>query len=524
MRNLFSAMPSLRVTVPGITIEWELPWLIVVPLGLWAIAIEYVAVLGAFLSLTQTWAVAALIVVLIGLSLVLHALAHVAAARWSQGLLPATLPLYPFGDAAQVWPPASSPGREVLGASAGPLASVLLAGVGYLLWNAQLDPYLNTAMPFFGLFNAALALFNVAPFYPFDGGRLARAIVWGLLGRPAASTRLVMRFGFLVAALLAAWGIALFAQPVRFHEQTGLSTLGLAALVLLALALHKARGWEGRAGEGGTVPAAFAPIAGGLFLVMLAVSSILVPVNNGLEAPGVALSVEPMVVVPPEYRHEPSGTFILTSVIQQAPITFGEWVFGQLSPAVRIVPPDVIVPPDTTPQEQARQGFRMLDESEVTASVVGLRLAGYDARAEGKGVLVDSVLQDSPAQGLLQPGDVIDGLNGEPVRSRDDLVAGLAAQSPGDTAAAARPTQWPDTGAGGASDAAGDFWRSAPSGDRGGVGGCLLHAAVPGQDRAAEDRGRAFGRPHVYADGLQCGHSERLDGWQADRRHRHDRP
>ena len=311
---------------------------------------------------------------------------------------------------------------------------MILAGAGYLLWNAQLNPFLNTAMPFFGLFNVGMALLNVAPFYPFDGGRLARAIVWGLLGRPAASTRLAMRLGFLAAALLVAWGIVLFAQPVRFHEQTGLATLGLAALALLALGLHGARGWEGAVGETAVVPAAFVPVATGLALVMLAVSSILVPVNNGLEAPGVALSVEPMVQVPPEYRHEPAGTFILTSVIQQAPITFGEWVFGQLSPAVRIVPPEVIVPPDTTPQEQARQGYRMLDESEVTASVVGLRLAGYDARAEGKGVLVDSVLQDSPALGLLQPGDVIDGLNGEPVRSREDLIDGLAAESSGDTA------------------------------------------------------------------------------------------
>ena len=90
-----------------------------VPLGLWVIAIEYVAVLGAFFDLIQTWAVATLIVVLILLSLVLHALAHVVAAHWSQGRTPATLPLYPFGDAAQVWPPASSPGGKCWGPAPG---------------------------------------------------------------------------------------------------------------------------------------------------------------------------------------------------------------------------------------------------------------------------------------------------------------------------------------------------------------------------------------------------------------------
>ena len=68
------------------------------------------------------------------------------------------------------------------------------------------------------------------------------------------------------------------------------------------------------------------------------------------------------------------------------------------------MPPASIVPENTTMQEQARQGFRQLDESVTTAIVVGLRRAGYSANLIGKGVAVLSIQPDSHAQGVLASG------------------------------------------------------------------------------------------------------------------------
>jgi PDZ domain-containing protein len=170
-------------------------------------------------------------------------------------------------------------------------------------------------------------------------------------------------------------------------------------------------------------------LAGLLLLNLLGIGFSLVPTNDGLEAPGVALPVGPMVEVPAEHRYPSAGSFILTTVIPQAPITTGEWVFGQLSPVVRIVPAEQIVPEGTTPQELARQGFQMLDQSETAAIVVGLRLAGFPVEAKGKGVLVAAILIDSPSKGVLQPGDVITGLNGQTIRTTSELIDGIKAQS-----------------------------------------------------------------------------------------------
>ena len=96
-----------------------------------------------------------------------------------------------------------------------------------------------------------------------------------------------------------------------------------------------------------------------------------------------------------------SGSLILTSVVAQAPIIAGEWAAGRFSPVRQIVRLQYLSLKYHL-QEQARQGFRQLDESVTTAIVVGLRRAGYSADLIGKGVDVLSIQPDSHAQGVLQ--------------------------------------------------------------------------------------------------------------------------
>jgi PDZ domain-containing protein len=434
---------GLAVILPfgGAHISLGLSWLLFLPLGIWAIATQYVTVLGAFFDQAQTWLVALLIGALLVLSLVLHSLAHAWTARLVGAEMPDRIPLYAFGDAAQVWPAAASPWQEALIAGAGPVANLLLAGIGYLLWNAQLHPYLNVSMPFLGLLNACLAILNLTPGYPLDGGRLTRALAWGLLGRPAEGPGLARNLGYLVSASLAGWGIILIAQRLRFGLQTGGANLLAAALFLLVLAVAPAWQWNRplpTPGQGVRPLSAASRtrrmlLVAILIVVLLIVASSIVPTDRGLEAPGVALAVESMVQVPPEHAHPSAGSFILTTVIQQTPITIGEWAYARLDPAMKIVPPAQIVPPNTTPQQQAQQGFQMLDESKTTAVVVGLRLAGYDVPAAGKGAAVDSVLAESLSQGLLKPGDIIIGVNGQPVATTADLIRLVGLQNTGDT-------------------------------------------------------------------------------------------
>jgi PDZ domain-containing protein len=259
-----------------------------------------------------------------------------------------------------------------------------------------------------------------------------RAVLWSLAERSAAATRLGTRLGFLIVGVLSGWGLFLIFQRSRFSLQTGVTTLLFTILILVALWRQPA--WEedrpAQADRSILRRPIHALIAGLLILSLLAVASSLLLTNNGLEAPGFALSVEPMIEIAPQHRYLHAGSFILTSVISQAPITAGEWLIGHLSPVVKIVPPASVVPDNTTPQELAKQGFQMLDQSETTAIVVGLRLAGYQTEMVGKGVEVVTIQPDSPAQGRLQPGDVITDLNGKPIRITSELVDQIKAQEP----------------------------------------------------------------------------------------------
>jgi PDZ domain-containing protein len=136
-----------------------------------------------------------------------------------------------------------------------------------------------------------------------------------------------------------------------------------------------------------------------------------------------------MINVPAQYRHSHAGHFYLTTVVSQAPILFGERILAQIDPAYIVVPPERVVPKNTTPQKQAAEGYQMLDESETTAIAVGLRLAGYPVEMTGKGVRVTSIVPESHANGLLQPGDVILGLAGLPIRTTSDLVEQVQAHA-----------------------------------------------------------------------------------------------
>lgn len=411
-------------------------WLFVIPVGLWVTATYYVPIFGAFLSPVQAWAVAFLIAVLCGISLICHTLAHAYVARETgRRQKPIQVSLFLFGDAAQAWPAAASPWREAGAALSGPFAGLLIAGLAYLAWNAQWNIYLNLSMLFLCGFNLWLAVVNMTPCFPLDGGRLVKAIIWGVAEQPVASGRVGLRLAYLVVGALTAWGIFLFAQQSRFSLETGVATILFAILIFAGLRLQPA--WEeARIVLGaGLLPMhpLRALVSGLLIVCLLGIVSLLLLTNNGIEAPGLALSVEPMVDIPPQYLHRHTGTFLLTTVLNQAPILGGEWLVGQLNPVFEIVPPESVVPRNTSPQEVAREGYQMLDQSETTAIVIGMRLAGYPAEMVGKGASVVSVMEGSPASYILQPGDVIHSLNGKPIQTTTELIEQVKVQEPGAT-------------------------------------------------------------------------------------------
>lgn len=414
--------------------KFGLTWLIVIPGIPWALITYFLPLIGGTLNQTEARLTTPISIVLIAMSLFLHVFAHLWSARWLGIETPSEVPVLIFGDTAQCWPTTGLGWRKVLVAAAGPLANIIIGSLAYLLWYLQINDFVGNIALLTAGFNAWMLIINLIPGFPLDGALFVRVSLHGLTARER-DTRLLRWLGYLIAAALTGWSIFLYLQHARFSLQTSVITLFIVLLLLDGLRFHPTVEELDVSKPSNNIKVNPWQVAGVSLLVLaLSIASVsLLPTNSGLEAPGVSLSIEPMVNIPAQYLHKPSGSFYLVTVISYAPITAGMWALGQVDPAVKIVAPQVVVPKNTTPQEQARQDYKMLDDSETTAIAVGLQLAGYPSTMVGKGVTVISILPDSHANGILQTGDVITGLNGNPVRTTSDLIQLIQAQPPNAT-------------------------------------------------------------------------------------------
>jgi PDZ domain-containing protein len=83
-------------------------------------------------------------------------------------------------------------------------------------------------------------------------------------------------------------------------------------------------------------------------------------------------------------------------------------------------------------EENRRVNQQAMDLSKLVAAKEALEFVGYDADYSGDGALVTSVVEDAPAQGVIEPGDVIVSLDGSPVSLPADLRPVLSTRAPGD--------------------------------------------------------------------------------------------
>ncbi|MGW8951218.1 site-2 protease family protein [Streptomyces sp. NPDC055709] len=121
-------------------------------------------------------------------SVLVHELAHtVVALRYK---LPVRrIQLQFFGGVSEIEKESETPGREFVLAFVGPLLSLVLAGVFYAGMYA-VEPGTVPGVLLAGLMisNLIVAAFNLLPGLPLDGGRMLRAVVWKITGRPMTGT------------------------------------------------------------------------------------------------------------------------------------------------------------------------------------------------------------------------------------------------------------------------------------------------------------------------------------------------
>jgi Zn-dependent protease len=144
-----------------------------------------------------------------------HELSHALMAG-AEGIEIEEIILHPFGGLARLRSQPESPGAEFRIAIAGPAASFVFAVLAFV--GAWFAVYQTAVTVFFlvGSGNLLLAIFNLFPGYPLDGGRVLRALLWRRTGDIVQATRMAGICGVLVAGTLITFGIYMAVAP-SFH-------------------------------------------------------------------------------------------------------------------------------------------------------------------------------------------------------------------------------------------------------------------------------------------------------------------
>lgn len=142
-------------------------------------------------------------------SVLIHEFAHALVAK-ARGIPVQSITLFLFGGATHAKVESKGPGAEFLIAIVGPLTSLALAGVfgiGGMWGDAVLPVEVAGALGFLAYVNLILAIFNLVPGFPLDGGRVLRAIIWRISGSVAKATRWASYAGQAVGYLMVASGL-----------------------------------------------------------------------------------------------------------------------------------------------------------------------------------------------------------------------------------------------------------------------------------------------------------------------------
>ena len=166
------------------------------------------------------------------LSVFLHELAHLAAARWF-GMRVPSVELHLLGGETRIEGDSRHPWQELVTSIVGPLASFII-GIAALWGAAATDGVTRSVLWSIGFINILIAIFNMLPGLPLDGGRVLRALIWAITGSEAKGVRIAGWIGRLAALALVSLAVSMMFDEDQF-------AIGRALLVL-AVALFL---WQG---------------------------------------------------------------------------------------------------------------------------------------------------------------------------------------------------------------------------------------------------------------------------------------
>ena len=225
----------------GIAVGLHYSWIVIALLVTLSLRSQFAAVHPDW-SNAVTWTTAIITGLLFFVSILLHELSHAAVAKL-RGLPVRAITLFALGGVAQIEKDAADAKTEFWMGIIGPITSAVIGVVCLVLssllgWNLADEPSGPLAAMFMwlGVINIALAIFNMIPGFPLDGGRVLRAIVWWITGDANRSTRIASVVGQFVAFGFILIGI------LRFFSGAGFGGLWLAFIGWFLLDAARASG------------------------------------------------------------------------------------------------------------------------------------------------------------------------------------------------------------------------------------------------------------------------------------------
>ena len=230
---------SFRIArILGIDVRVHLSWILIFLLVTFSLADQVFPFTYPTWSQQKTIIVAAITALLFFGSVVVHEFAHALVARRFK-MSVSSITLFLLGGVASLTREPPSAKAEFSMAIAGPATSLAIGAVALALSQLVTDSLdrvpslqpVEAVAGYLGYVNVAVAVFNLIPGFPLDGGRVLRSIIWGVRRDRATATRIAARGGQVVAALFAIW-----AAYRVFTGDTGGLWMGLIAYFLYGAA------------------------------------------------------------------------------------------------------------------------------------------------------------------------------------------------------------------------------------------------------------------------------------------------
>lgn len=205
---MLRTMRIARLSGIPVRIDWS--WLLIFGLLVWTLAMPA----APFAGMSAAWRlpVAALVVLTLFACVIAHEAAHALTAR-RFGIRTREIELFVFGGVSKLEGSPKTPAQAAQISFAGPLASVALAIVfGFASAIGGLSGAAQSALAYLCIINAVLALFNLLPAYPMDGGRLFHALIWSFTRERERATRIAAAASAMVGLSIAGAGLLLIAR------------------------------------------------------------------------------------------------------------------------------------------------------------------------------------------------------------------------------------------------------------------------------------------------------------------------